>query len=439
MNKIKVVIYAPVDTFSGYGANSREKVKALYELYKDSWDIKILACRWGATPWGFIDSHEEEWGFLKPMLLNSPQLPYQPDVMIWITVPNEFQKIGKVNIGFTAGIETTVCDGSWIEGLQRMDLVIVPSEHSKKVFETSKFLKQNPQTGQQEKVEATIPIKVVFEGSNIDIYKPLNSKDITNIDLGYIKEKFCFLFVGHYLGGVAGEDRKNVSLLIKAFYETFKNKTNPPALILKTSCGASSYMDRREILRRINDIRKSVNSKIIPSIYLLQGDFTDGEMNELYNHPKVKAMVSLTKGEGYGKPLLEFSMVNKPIIASNWSGHVDFLDPEFSYLINGELKNVHPSAVVPNMILAESQWFSPYPQEIGQTFRTVFENYKDAAVKGKRLGFKNRKEFNWNVMKDKMKVIFDEIDSKIPRAVALKLPSLKRIELPKLTRIESQK
>jgi glycosyltransferase involved in cell wall biosynthesis len=162
-------------------------------------------------------------------------------------------------------------------------------------------------------------------------------------------------------------------------------------------------------------------------------------MNELYNHPKIKAMVSLTKGEGFGRPLLEFSMINKPIIASNWSGHIDFLDPEFSYLVNGELKNVHPSTVVPNMILAESQWFSPNHGEIGNAFRAVFENYKDAAVKGKRLGFKNRKEFSWDAMKDKMKIIFDEIDSKIPRAVALKLPQLRKIELPKLTKIEPQK
>ena len=260
-------------------------------------------------------------------------------------------------------------------------------------------------------------------------------------DIDSIPEKFAFLFCGHWINLSAefGEDRKNVSLLVKAFYETFKNKSNQPALILKTSGGASSYMDRREILKKLDSLRKSVNSNKIPPVYLLHGEFSDSEMNELYNHPKIKAMVSLTKGEGFGRPLLEFSMINKPIIASNWSGHIDFLDPEFSYLVEGELKNVHPSTVVPNMILAESQWFSPNHGAVGNAFRTVFEDYNDAAVKGKRLGFKNRKEFSWDVMKDKMKIIFDEIDSKIPRAVALKLPSLKRIELPSLKKIEPQK
>ena len=51
------------------------------------------------------------------------------------------------------------------------------------------------------------------------------------------------------------------------------------------------------------------------------------EMNSIYNHSKVKAMVSLTKGEGFGRPLLEFSLSQKPLIVSGWSGHMDFLPP----------------------------------------------------------------------------------------------------------------
>ena len=439
MNKLKCVIYAPIQTYSGYGSRSRDIVKALIDLYKDTWDIKIFPCRWGNTPQGFSDDNPE-WKFLEEYSLTTPQLSYQPDIMVWITIPAEFQKVGKVNIGITAGIETTVCDGSWIEGCNRMDLVLVSSEHAKTVFKNTKFNRQNPQTQQLEgKVELSTKMEVLFEGADLSVYKQIPSGDVKNIDLSSVKEQFAFLFCGHYMNGEFGEDRKNVSLLVKAFYETFKNKTNQPALILKTSGGASSYMDRREILKKLDSLRKSVNSNKVPPVYLLHGEFSDGEINELYNHPKVKAMVSLTKGEGFGRPLLEFSMVNKPIIASNWSGHVDFLDPEFSYLVEGELKNVHPSSVVPNMILAESQWFSPNHGAVGNAFRTVFENYKEAAVKGKRQGFKNRKEFSWDAMKDKMKIIFDEIDAKIPRAVALKLPSLKRIELPSLKKIEPQK
>jgi hypothetical protein len=172
MNKLKCVIYAPIQTYSGYGSRSRDIVKALIDLYKDTWDIKIFPCRWGNTPQGFSDDNPE-WKFLEEYSLTTPQLSYQPDIMVWITIPAEFQKVGKVNIGITAGIETTVCDASWVEGIQRMDLVLVSSEHAKTVFENSKFVKQNPQTGQQEKVEATVPIKVLFEGADLSVYKPI--------------------------------------------------------------------------------------------------------------------------------------------------------------------------------------------------------------------------------------------------------------------------
>ena len=173
-----------------------------------------------------------------------------------------------------------------------------------------------------------------------------------------IPESFAYLFVGHWMEGDLGEDRKNVGLLVKSFYETFKNKTNKPALILKTSQVGSSYLDREEILKKIKMIRKTVNSNNLPNIYLLHGEFTDEEMNSLYNHNKIKAMVSLTKGEGFGRPLLEFTLVKKPLICSGWSGQIDFLDSQFTNLIGGQLTPVHPSTKN-QFLLPESKWFTP--------------------------------------------------------------------------------
>ncbi len=140
------------------------------------------------------------------------------------------------------------------------------------------------------------------------------------------------------------------TLLIKLFLELFKNKTNRPALILKTSTVSASYSDREEVLKRIEAIKQTVVGTNLPNIYLLHGEFTDGEINKLYNHPKVKAMVNLTKGEGYGRTLCEFSTVNKPIITTNWSGHTDFLKPEFTVMLNGSLTAINPSAAN-NMLL----------------------------------------------------------------------------------------
>ena len=231
--------------------------------------------------------------------------------------------------------------------------------------------------------------------------------------------------------GDLGQDRKNVGLLIKAFYETFKNKAKKPALILKTSGSGASYMDRNELLKKINQIKKTVVSTNLPNIYLLHGEFTDIEMNQLYNHPKVKAMVSLTKGEGFGRPLLEFSLTKKPVIASGWSGHIDFLNSEFTSLLPGRLENVHDSAAVPNMILKESQWFSVDHGAIGHYLKDVFENYKKYTDGAKRQAFKNKKEFSWEAMKNKVNELFTQHIPDLPKKIELKLPNLKKIELPK--------
>jgi len=423
------IISCPFDTYSGYGARSRDLVKAIIET--DKYDVKLLSQRWGATPFGFCKDNPE-WTYLLDYRLTTPQLPKQPEIWAQVTIPNEFQPIGKYNIGFTAGIETTLCAGDWIEGMNRMDLNIVSSEHSKKVFQETKFEKRNKQTNALEgNIQLEKPIEVLFEGANTDVYKVLDTP--CSLDFN-VKEKFAYLFVGHWMQGDMGEDRKNVGLLIKAFYETFKNKTNKPALILKTSQTGSSYMDREEILKKIKQIKKTVNSNNLPNIYLLHGEFTDEEMNEIYNHSKVKAMVSLTKGEGFGRPLLEFTLTKKPLITTAWSGHMDFLNPEFTPLIGGQLTNVHPSAAN-QWLLPESQWFTPDHGQIGHFLKDVFENYKNYTDKAKRQAFYSKTNFNWENMKTKLENLLNQSIPDFPTQLEIKLPTLKKTELPKLQKI----
>jgi hypothetical protein len=438
MSKPLFVISSPFDTYSGYGARSRDLIKSIIET--DKYDVKLLSQRWGDCAWKFC-SDNKEWNFLYNYVLNTPQLPKQPEIWAQITVPNEFQPIGKYNIGITAGIETTICSPEWVEGVNRMNLTLVSSNHSKQVFENSKFQKQNKQTNQIEgTVELNKPIEVLFEGANLDTYLPqepaIKGTSILSDTISDIKEDFAYLFLGHWMQGDLGEDRKNVALLIKAFYETFKNKAKKPALILKTSNAVSSYADREIILNRIQQIKDTVDSKNLPNIYLLHGDFSDVEINEIYNHPKVKAMVSLTKGEGFGRPLLEFSLVKKPIIVTNWSGHMDFLKPEFVASINGSLKNVHPSAAN-QFLLSDSQWFDPNSGEIGHNLKDVFENYKNYLEGAKRQAFRSKNEFSYDKMKESVDSILTKYIPEFPKAVELKLPQLKKLELPKLKKLET--
>ena len=172
MSKPLFVISSPFDTFSGYGARARDLIKAIIEL--DKYDVKLISQRWGETPWGFTDENQE-WAFLKQYALPTPQLPKQPEIWMQITVPNEFQPIGKYNIGVTAGIETTVCSHEFLEGVNRMDLTLVSSNHAKKVFTDTKFERVNQQTGAKEgTISLTKPVEVVFEGANTEIYKVLD-------------------------------------------------------------------------------------------------------------------------------------------------------------------------------------------------------------------------------------------------------------------------
>lgn len=427
------IISCPIDTYSGYGARSRDLVKALIEL--DRYEVKVLPQRWGNTPWDYIEDHQEEWGFLQEYLLPmGNQLPEKPKVWAQVSVPNEFQPVGEYNIGFTAGIETTVCDPSWIEGLNRMNLNIVSSEHAKNVFESSKFEQRDQRTNQKVgDIFLQKPVEVLFEGADLSKYFPSKEKPL--VDLSGVKESFAYLFVGHWMQGALGEDRKNVGMLVKTFYETFKNKKKTPALILKTSGAGSSYMDREAILDKIQQIRATVEADTLPNVYLLHGEFSEEEMNSLYNHSKVKAMVNFTKGEGFGRPLLEFSLVNKPIITTNWSGHIDFLDSKFTTLVDGQLTKVHESAAIKNIILAESQWFSLDMNKAASHLTHMFENYKDYGKGAKLQYHRSKNNFNFEEMKKLLGKVFDVYIPEFPELVKLNLPKL---ELPKLKKLEHE-
>ncbi len=437
MNKPLCIVSSPVDTFSGYGARSRDFIKSLIKAKGDEWDIKLLSQRWGSTPFGFLDEEIEEEADLKSRIIGTGnQIPTQPDVWFQITVPNEFQKIGKhLSIGVTAGIETTICDPSWVEGCNRMDLVLASSEHSKTVFENSKFEQQDKVTNKTVSiVELKTPVEVLFEGVDLNKYfKSTPPKTDLTSELSKIKEDFAFLFVGHWLQGDFGEDRKNVGYMIKAFLEIFKNKMNPPALIMKTNSATTSIMDRNSMLEKIEAIRKTVNGRL-PNIYLLHGDLEDEDMNDLYNHSKVKAMVSFTKGEGFGRPLLEFSVTEKPVIASGWSGHIDFLDKDAAVLVGGELKQIHSSAVVPNMLIADSQWFAPNDGQVGYALKEVFENYKKYLPLAKKQANISKSKFSLDKMTERLGQILDEKTQPVPKFIPLSLPKLNDLQLPKLTK-----
>ena len=415
-------IASPLATQSGYGHHAREIVTNIIEQKSKDWDIKLLSMPWGNTPMSFPLPQEIISKFI-PLPLKE-----QPDVWIQVTVPNEFQKVGKYNIGFTAVTEGDICPKEWIECINRMQLVVVPSKFSKEVLE---------KTAKQNNIVITTTIQVISEYFNDTIYcKPKKSLKL----LDDIHESFCYLFVGHWLQGQLGEDRKNITGLIHTFLETFKNKQSTPALILKTSGATYSITDQSRIQKHINEIKDifGKNSKL-PNIYLLHGDLSDDEMNQLYNHKKIKAMVSFTKSEGFGRPLLEFATTGKPIIAPYYSGQTDFLLKDSIIEIQGGLTEIHPSAR--NQFLIEgAKWFTPDYSYAKKIFRETFKHYNKFAS----IGYKQKKYVYENFVKSAvskqyttMLELVDNSTKSIPTQETLKLPKLNlpKVKLPKLSKV----
>ena len=436
MSKPLVLVTAPVATRSGYGSHSRDICRSLISM--DKYNVKIFPVRWGTTPQNALNDADPNDKVIIDRLMVDVNLERQPDVHIHIVIPNEFQPVAKYNIGITAGIETTACPPEWIEGMNRMDLNIVPSKFTKETLENMSFDRVDEQSKEKiGELKVNKPIEVLFEGTDTNIFKKTKvfSKELTD-KFSNIKEDFCFLFVGHWLQGDLGNDRKDLGMLVKTFLETFKNVKNSPALLMKSSGATFSLIDKREMLDKIEDIKKSVDAKVLPNIYLLHGDLTDDEMNELYNHPKVKSHVTFTHGEGFGRPLLEASISQKPVIAPNWSGHVDFLTKNLSVLLGGSMKKVSKQSFQKGIYVKDSYWFTVNYQMASKVLKNVFQNYKRFALNSAKQGTINKSKFSLNKMTEIFEKVLDDNVPEFPTEVKLKLPKLKKVkdtEPPKIT------
>ena len=418
----KVVISSPVATQSGYGHHAREIIKQFIDKKGKEWEINLLSMPWGNTP--FTYPIPSDW---KQRFIGLP-LQTKPDIWVQITVPNEFQAVGQYNIGVTAGTEGNACNPEWIDRINQMQLIIVPSEFTKKTFED---------TAAQSGKPITTNIQVISEYFDDTVYS--NKNVTTSIPaLDSIKEKNAFLMCGHWLQGNLGEDRKNISGALHCFFTAFKDKqrSTQPALVLKTSGATYSVTDRWDIEKKIEQVRNTFGNEVhkLPPVYLLHGDLTNAEMNALYNHPKIKAMVSFTKAEGFGRPLLEFASTGKPIMAPHYSGQADFLKKEFICALPGTMTNIHESAAN-DFLLKEAQWFTVDYGYASKMFVDILKNTKKWNELSKRQRYFVNSNFTETCITKRYDEVLEIIDTgieSIPKHVELKLPKL---ELPKLQKV----
>ena len=433
-----VLVTAPVTTRSGYGNHARDICRALIE--SDKYDVRIQAVRWGNTPPNALEKDNPIHHEIKARILQKPEIERQPDLHIHIVIPNEFQNIGKKNIGITAGIEASIPPADWVEGCNRMDMTIFTSEFSQKGFLDVTYDKKDNRTNQiisQLKLEK--PSEVLFEGADPKIYKETKLiSDNLRDEFSQIKDDFCFLYVGHWLQGNMGEDRKDVGMMLKVFLETFKNQKNPPALIMKTSSAGFSIIDRKDIKEKVDMVRNSIDSESLPNIYLLHGDLTDDEMNQLYNHPKVNAHLTFTHGEGFGRPLLEASFSGKPILAPISTGQADFLDKDYTIELPHVMTKIPQSAFPKEYFNSEAVWSTVNYGIASQIMKDVVKNYNKYKIRGKKQMLVNREHFTHEKMSDKLITIVDNILKDVPQEVSLKLPKLVKksdVKIPKLKKV----
>jgi len=438
MNKAIWILEAPIGIRSGYSELSLTLGKSLLKYtQKISADLYI-----NPTPWGHcsrkiydnnnIDPEERE---LLNRIIRSP-IQRQPEVFIKISIPPEFSSPAKYNIGITAGLESSAPPGIWLEKVNSVDLTLTTSQHSKDIFTHTIYTKKNP-NGTEEELKVNKPIEIVPWGADLTKYYKTNIKvDTLEETMKNIPEEFAFLFVGQWTNGNINGDRKNIGNLIRTFLETFINIDNPPCLIIKTSGAQVCVMDRYECINKINDVTNMVKGAHpeakLPNVYLLHGELSDVEMNALYNHEKVKVHLSLTRGEGFSGPALMSTLSGKPTIYPKYSGHLDFLNPQYCQFFPGKLIPLPPEALN-EWFIQGAKWFEVDYDEVKRIMKNCYYNYSDKLLENaEKLRLENIEKFSTLAMD---KIFHGELDKYVPVHVqesAIILPKLKRINLPKI-------
>jgi hypothetical protein len=356
----KIIFRAPAQTASGYGVHSRMLIKSL--LDDGRFDITLISVPWGATPLIYENNSLMQKISELGQKFN-PSAPNQYDASFQVTIPNEFMKMAPKNICITAGIETDRVPALWqVKTNEVADVLVVPSIHSARSFTQGIYGSDKG----PEQLLLRKPLYILPEWVDTSVFNTQHTDDIFDIQRKYdFPAKFNFIAVGLGMDKAEGEDRKNLTLLVKWFCEQFKGNQDV-GLVLKVSMVNNSPVDFKNIAGRIKMIKAQAGCGQFPRIHLIHGRLGDGELAALYKHPKIKAMVSLTHGEGFGLPLIEAAACGLPVVATNWSGHLDFLR------INGknrfvpvecDLAPIPQGAVWKDVLEQGTAWANPKEQD----------------------------------------------------------------------------
>ena len=382
----RVIVRGPALTQSGYGEHTRFLLRSLRKN-PDKFDIYLVSLGWGQTGWLSEDTEERKW--IDELILKTHhyvQSGGQFDLSVQVSIPNEWERLAPYNVGVTAGIETTKVAPVWLERCNMMDKVITISEHSKQVLEGTVYQGMHRETKQPMELKCEVPVEIV--------HYPVKTEDPSPLDIE-LKYDFNYLMVSQW------GPRKNIENAIKWWVE--ENYDEKVGLIIKTSLKNNSIMDREHVYKNLKGIIDSFmpeDSKC--KIYLIHGDLSEAQMQSLYTHDKVKVLVNLSHGEGFGLPIFDAACHGVPVIAPGWSGHCDFLYKKqkngkkkaLFADVNYDIAPVQQFAVWDGVVQKDSMWCYPHEGHYKMRLRQVRKSYDKWLKKAKALQEWVLKEFN---------------------------------------------
>ena len=386
---MKVLLRAPLLTSSGYGVHSRQIFESIEAIPNIKLDVECL--NWGQTPW--LINNELNDGLIGRIMNCSKKISPPYDITIQVQLPDEWDaSLGHKNIGISAVVETDRCNPKWIDACNDMDYVVVPSDFTKSVLKKSGIV--------------TTPIEVIPEWFNQYILPLNNLTPIKGID---IKTKNNFLILGQLGSANAEDDRKNIFNTIKWICEHFKER-NDVGIILKTNMGKNTTIDKKITINILKQMKRHIGKTKV-KIYLLHGSMTDKEIARLYLHKNIKCLVSATRGEGYGLPLIEAAASGMPIIATNWSGHLQFLKPGKFIPVDYDMKEINDSRIDNRIFLKGFKWAEPQEKSFKNAIEELVNNHDYYKV----IAESNKAYVQNNFSKNKIANIYKDLITKILR------------------------
>lgn len=390
-SKKRILLRAPVLTKSGYGVHSRQVARWLFEQIdkRDDLELHIEPLSWGRTPWLVNTEHLN--GMVGRMVQHATRADHY-DVSLQLQLPNEWDPFkADYNIGMTAAVETDKCNPEWVSKANQMDLIIVPSEFVKSVFTN---------TGEVSTKMIVVPEAFIDECAD--------GVELKEFPLDRLETKCNFLVFGQFTGNNPENDRKNLAYTIKYLAEEFKD--NPDVgVVVKTNFGRNTKLDRINTINTLAKVIIDTKKGTGPKFHLLHGDMTDEEVASLYRNPKISALVSLSRGEGYGLPLLEAAACGLPVIATNWSAHTEFLDHGKWIKVDYRLAPIHESRVENKIFMQGVKWAHPEEDDAKMKMQKFSQSPEVPQAWAKELAVTLQEQYNFEAISARYSEVLKDI------------------------------